>query len=493
MDSRCKVTPATEDGAVAANAASTLATGEFVAFLEPDDRLPQQALYEVAAELERHPDADLLYVDEDFCNTKGRRHSPYFKPDWDPDLALGQDLLGQFCLMRLDQVRALGGLRAEFDPAAIRELHLRLADAVDSKRIRHIPAVLCHRSLVGSEPREMASTAYIEAAREAVRQRCLTRDPGVVSVEAAPRCPFWNRVVREVPEPAPLVSVIVPTRDHAQVLGKCAKGVLHRTRYESLELIIMDNDSVEPATTALFEELRSDPRVRIIPSPGAFNFSAICNRGVAAATGAIILLLNNDIEIPNPDWLAEMVSHAVRPEIGAVGARLLYPNGLVQHAGIVLLPLPGAYHGLKLSRGDDPGYFGQLALTRSCEAVTGACLALRRALFLEVGGFNDRDLAVTYNDTDLCLRLSRRGYRNICTPFSELIHVESLSRGRDRGRAKKARVEVELAFTAASAPEKFANDRYHNSNLDYACDEGVLLAKPRRQKPWQRSRGQAAS
>jgi GT2 family glycosyltransferase len=260
--------------------------------------------------------------------------------------------------------------------------------------------------------------------------------------------------------------------------------VLARTDYRAIELIIMDNDSVRPETAALFAELRRDPRVRIIAVPGRFNFSAMINQGAAAARGDILLLLNNDIEILNAFWLREMVSQALRPDVGAVGARLLFPNGRVQHSGVILPPEPNAYHALRLARRDDLGYYGQLALTRTYLAVTGACLAMRRKVFEEVGGLDAEHLAVTSNDIDLCLRIGARGYRVICTPRAELVHHESATRGTDARGEKLRRAQTELAYAVSRAEAHYARDKCGNPNLNYTYNRGVELSAPRVARPW---------
>jgi len=490
-DARIRSVPApVERGEAAAlNVALGVAQGEFIAVLATGDRLAEHALYVIAVELAASPLSDVVYSDEDFCDDNGLRSWPYFKPDWDPDLALGQDLLGRIAAMRKSTVQALAGFRGEFDPASQYDLHLRVAHAVGADHVSHVPLVLYHRRIGASPPRDLASAEYAEAAREALWQQCRRADPAVVSIEPA-RVPFWNRVVRAIPEPEPLVSVIVPTRDHPDLLRECVEGVLKRTDYRSLELIVMDNDSVKQSTRSLFSELQRDARVRIVASPGPFNFSAIVNRGAASARGDILLLLNNDVEVLAPGWLTEMVSHVVRPEIGAVGARLLFPSGRVQHAGIVLFPSePNSCHALRLARRGDPGYFGQLALTRSFQAVTGACLAVRRQVFLDIGGLDEENLPVAFNDVDLCLRIGARGYRILCTPFAELIHRESVSRGLDAGGAKKHRAQAERRHAVDKWPTAFGRDKYGNPNLAYVWNKGIVLSPPQVPPPWRAAQG----
>jgi len=486
-DRRIRFMPPDGGETAAANAALKSAGGEFVVFLNAGDLLAEHALYMLAATLAANPEADLVYSDSDSCDVRGTRCWPQFKPDWDPDLALGQDLLGRSCAMRVALVNGLGGLREEFEPAAQYELRLRSAFSVDAQRIRHIPAVLHHCSMGPPAPPEYCSPSHWEAARRAVRQ---CRAAAEFRIEPVPEFPFWNRLHAPMPEPPPLVSVIVPTRDRADLLAECARGVLERTDYPALEFLVVDNDSVEESTFALFATLRGDPRVRIIRSPGPFNFSALVNLGVSAASGHVILLLNNDISVPSPGWLREMVSQALRPEIGAVGAKLIYPNGSVQHAGVALLPDGRVHHAFRLADRGDPGYFGRLALTRSCLAVTGACLAVRREVFAEAGGLDAENFAIAFNDIDLCLRIGARGYRVICTPLAELVHWESASRGSDRRGARLARARKEHACLLSRWPAQFRHDPYGNPNLTCTWDKrGVALCRPHAVAPWCETEG----
>ena len=257
-------------------------------------------------------------------------------------------------------------------------------------------------------------------------------------------------------------------------------------------MLIVDNGSEEPATFALFETLLADPRVRILPQPGPFNFSALNNRAAEQARGEVLLLLNNDTEVIEPGWLAEMVSHALRPEVGAVGAKLIYANGRIQHAGVVLGRGTEITHQLRLAERTDPGPDGELALTRTVAAVTGACLAVRRSVFVEAGGLDEVNLAVGFNDIDLCLRIAALGYRNVWTPFACLFHLESVSRGHDEAPEKRERMMRELNWMTATWGPALAHDRHHNTNLTLGWNESGLAAPPRRAPPWRRPLGPAA-
>ena len=306
------------------------------------------------------------------------------------------------------------------------------------------------------------------------------RQPAAAEVS---RPEAW-RALWPLPAVPPLVSVIVPTRDRAGLLATCAEGVLHRTDYPALELLIVDNDSEEPATRDLFARLAQDPRVRILPAPGPFNYAALNNRAVAEARGEVVVLLNNDIDVIGPGWLREMVAQALRPEIGAVGARLLYADGRVQHGGVVVGLGGVAGHYLLGAAREDPGYFGSLVLARSASAVTAACLALRREVYLAVGGMDAAELPVAFNDVDLCLRIGATGRRILWTPFAELYHLESVSRGSDTTAARASAFAREIGTMRRRWGPVLARDPCHNPNLDVEGPRPALAAAPPRFQPW---------
>jgi GT2 family glycosyltransferase len=287
-----------------------------------------------------------------------------------------------------------------------------------------------------------------------------------------------------LPAVPPLVSVIVPTRDRAALLAACAEGVLERTDYPAIEFLIVDNGSTEAATHALFSRLRSDPRVRILPAPGPFNYSALNNHAAAEARGEVLLLLNNDIEVMADDWLRELVSHAVRPDVGAVGAKLLYTDGTLQHGGVIT-GVGGAadHYRLGVAR-EDTGYFGSLAMVREVAAATGACLALRRSVFEAVGGLDEANLAVAFNDVDFCLRIRAAGWRILWTPFAELYHLESASRGQDLTAEKAQRFARELGYLRRHWGKVLMRDPFYNPNLELDGAADALAAVPRHQPPW---------
>jgi GT2 family glycosyltransferase len=470
----------------ATNAALDLATGEFVALLDHDDLLSETAVYEIAVEVDAHPDADVIYSDSDNIDDSGRRWGPYFKTDWDPDLMLGHNMVNHLGVYRRSLLEAVGRLRLGLEGSQDYDLVLRVADASAPSRIRHIPGVLYHWRRSASSPSfsETSLERCVVAARRAIREH-LARTGVEARIDVLPNYPYWTRVVYSLPRERPLVSIIVPTRDRADLLARCSDGVLTRTDYEPLELVIVDNDSTEPETHQLFTHLARDPRVRIIQHPGNFNYSTINNRAVQEARGDIVVLMNNDVDVISPLWLEEMVSQALRPEIGAVGAKLLYPDGHVQHAGVFLgiSGLPGHLYP-RIDRAD-LGSYGRAGLVRTVSAVTGACLAVRRSVFEEAGGLDSVNLAVAYNDIDLCLKIREKGYRNIWTPFAELYHWESASRGSDTAPQNAERFQKEADFLRQTWGRKLDCDPYYNPNCSLAGGNFEPGFPSRRRKPWQ--------
>jgi GT2 family glycosyltransferase len=469
--------------AAASNSALDLADGDYVALLDHDDLLAPHALYEVARRIDAAPSLDILFSDEDKIDREGKRFDPYFKPGWNPALMLGQNLINHLAVYRLSLLRRIGGFRAGMEGSQDYDLALRALQQTKACNIGHIPMVLYHWRQRGQAASfsERAPALCSDHARQAVQAFVSQGAPGAVVVPA-PGAPIWNRVVYPLPQDEPLVSVIIPSRNQAGMLRRCLMGLLEQTEYRALDVLIVDNGSDEPEAQALLRQLAVDPRVRVLPAPGPFNFSALNNRAAAEARGDVLLLLNNDISVIHPDWMREMVSYAIQPTVGAVGAKLLYPDDRIQHGGVLLGMGGVAGHQYLLWPRDDTGYFGQLALARDVGAVTAACLMVRRSVYQEVGGLNDRDLAVAFNDVDFCMRVEDRGYRNVWTPFAELYHHESASRGSDRSGEKAMRFRRETEYMERHWGARLYNDRYWNPNL--ALDApGPALSFPPRMSP----------
>lgn len=480
--------------AAASNSALELARGEWVALLDHDDRLAPEALYEIAAAAAANPAVQVIYSDEDKLDEGGRRRDPYFKPDLDPDLLLAQNMVSHLGAYRLDLLRRIGGFRLGLEGSQDHDLVLRCLAEVGANAFLHIPAILYHWRQTSS-PSSFSQAALdrcAEASRGAVRHHLAARGIGA-EVVPAPLAPAYNRVIYDLPSPAPLVSVIVPTRDRAELLGPCIRGVLDSTDYPAIEVLIADNDSVEPATASLFDSLSADARVHILHMPGPFNYPALNNTAAAAARGEILLLLNNDTLVIEPGWLRELVSHVVRPGIGAVGAKLLYGDRTVQHAGVLLgvgigTETVAGHYGVGRAE-DDAGPFGWLAVARSAAAVTAACLAVKRADYLSVGGLDESNLRVAFNDVDFCLKLGAAGLRNIITPHARMVHFESKSRGYEDTPEKQARFCAEVAFMRAKWGGALDTDPFWNPNLSLVEPTHALADRPRRARSWMTAGG----
>ncbi|MDV2987952.1 UNVERIFIED_CONTAM: glycosyltransferase family 2 protein [Methylobacteriaceae bacterium AG10] len=450
----------------ATNDALSLAGGAYAAFLDHDDLLSENALFEVAAALRADPALELIYSDEDKVEGRGRRFEPHFKPGYDRELLWAQNYVNHLCVVRTATLRRLGGLRPGFEGSQDHDLLLRLTEGLDAARVRHIPKVLYHwRAAAGSGTFSDRALARAEEAR----LRALAEVAARKGARAERGPEGFNRLVRPLPEPPPLVSVVIPTRDRAELLGVVLDGLFARTDYPALDVIVVDNGSTEPATRDLFARYAAEPRLRVLPAPGPFNFSDLSNRGAAAARGTILLFLNNDIEVLEPGWLTELASIASDPEIGAVGAKLLYPDGTIQHGGIVLGIGGIAGHSHLGLPGNEPGSFARMLLSQEVSAVTGACLAVRAQVFSEVGGFDAAHLAVAFNDVDLCLRIRAAGYRIVWTPHARLVHHESKSRGAEDTPEKRARFEAESRVMRERWEPVLRADPYYNPNFSRAA------------------------
>ena len=490
-DARIKVDFRQVNGHISAasNSALTLASGEYIVLLDHDDVLPRHALTAVVHELNRHPDADIIYSDEDRIDEKGRRYDPHFKPDWSPELFYGQNLISHLGVYRTALVRTVGGFREGFEGSQDYDLALRAVEHSHPNRIRHIPHVLYHwRAIPGSTSLGVDEKSYAHgAARRAVQEHC-TRIGLEASCEPARNVPYHQRIRYSVPSPRPHVTIIVPTKDRVDFLSRCVESVASRSTYKAFDIVIVDNGSTEAESKAYFEQVQRDPCISVLHDDRPFNFSRLNNAAASRARGELLCFLNNDTEIISPGWLEEMVSLAVRPGVGAVGAMLYYPDDTIQHAGVVLGMGGIASHAHRHFPRDVPGHFGRAGLTQTMSAVTAACMVMRKAAFDAVGGF-DETFAVAYNDVDLCVRLMARGFRNVWTPFAELYHFESLSRGDDSEGPSRARFLAESQLMRDRWQPLLDADPYYNPNLSLMRVDFGLAFPPRHTRPWWRREG----
>ncbi|MCX2803346.1 glycosyltransferase family 2 protein [Microbulbifer thermotolerans] len=476
-DSRIQWVRRTENGHIckASNSGLALATGEYVAFLDHDDELFQHALLEVVSEINSNPLVDIIYSDEDFIDLNGRRFAPHYKSDWNPALLLSHNYVTHLVVYRRNLINKLGNFReeAQVDGAQDYDLLLRAWGQTESDRIVHIPKILYHwrahegSTALGSDQKSYTSSAGLRALKNYFQERG-------IEVEV---CETDSDNLYRVKYPLkgnPLVSLLIPTRDMLSVLKPCVESILNRSTYRNFEILILDNQSQKKETLEWFEKITElDHRIKIVEFDHPFNYSAINNYGVRHARGEILGLINNDIEVITPDWLEEMVSLAQRPENGCVGALLYYPDDTVQHAGVILgLGGYAAHSHRGVPRGSQ-GYFNRLKVRQNVSAVTGACLFVRKDVYKEVSGL-DESFEVAYNDVDFCLRVQQAGYYNVFTPFAELYHHESKSRGEEDTPEKIARFDREKAQLAQRWCDLLKCDPFYNPNLTRSREDFSL-------------------
>jgi GT2 family glycosyltransferase/SAM-dependent methyltransferase len=439
------------------NAALAMASGEFVMLLDHDDLLAPNHMYEVAAALNRRPEADLLYYDEDKVSEDGRvRSEPLFKPQqWSPEQLLSANYL-MHSVIRRALIVQVGGFDPSTDGTQDWDLLLRCVEHTD--RIQHIPRVLYHwRQMAGSASADYNAKAWVFEVQTRVVADHLRRR-GLDQARAFFAAPGFLRAAW--PIRGGRVSIIIPTRDNTQYLRRCLKSILQFTTYPDYEIILVDNDSKAPDTLKYYRQLAAEPRVRIVPLGSSFNYSAANNLGARHAAGEFLLFLNNDVEALESDWLEELVRWAERPEVGAVGAKLLYPDGMVQHAGVVIGMEGHSSHIFWGAAERYSGPFGSVDWYRNYSAVTGACMLMRREVFERAGGF-DEGYRLVFSDVEICLRIEALGYRNVYTPFARLRHHEG------RSRAQFIPPEDIRRGYAHMRQLVEAGDPHYNPNLSY--------------------------
>ena len=462
------------------NSALGLATGEWCSLLDQDDLFAEHALAFVALEIADHPDAGLIYSDEDKIDLASHRSNPFFKPDWNPELFLGQNFINHLGVYRTELLREIGGFREGLEGSQDYDLALRCVERLEPPQVRHIPRILYHwRAVAGSLAAVVDAKPYAkEAARRAIGDH-LRRVGILARVEACPENPESHRVVYELADAPPLVSIIIPMRDRVDLTERCVASIRERTDYPSIEFVVVDNGSAERATLEFLRTIQEEAGVQVLRDDAPFNFSRLINRGAAAAKGSVLALLNNDIEADEREWLREMVSHAVRTGVGAVGARLWYPNGTLQHGGVIIGLGGVASHAFPRIPHGHAGYFNRAYLQQNCSAVTGACMLVRKGIFQEFGGFDEVNLGISFNDIDFCLRLRATGLQNVWTPYANLIHHESASRGHQRTSEEQSQFVREATYMQRKWGIELLHDPFYNPNLSLNLPGFELAAPPR--------------
>lgn len=479
-DSRINVTFRETNGHISAasNSAIELATGDFLALLDHDDELSAHALYSIAKELNKDPSLDMLYTDEDKIDAKGRRFAPHFKPDWNPDMLLSQNYVCHLTVIRKTLVDNIGGFREGYEGSQDYDLILRASRATTPKRIKHISRVCYHwRAVEGSTALSLDFKDYCTASsRKAVSDHLEALELPAQAVAGVPAC--IHRVAF-CWESYPLISIIIPTKNRVDLLKPLVEDILWSTAYEKIELIIIDHESDEPETCEFLQNMALLPRVKILPYEGEFNYSRMNNLAVHESNGDVLVFLNNDLHVLTDDWLVEMLGHVLRPDIGAVGAKLYFPDDTIQHAGLIL----GINGGIAESQfqglpREEIGFAGRTHILQNISAVTAACMMIRRRVFDEVGGFDEENLKVAFNDVDLCLELRKLGYRNLFTPFAQFHHFESASRGSDQTDENRERFAREVDYMLHKWRDVLSKDPYYNPNLSLECAHFNLSFPP---------------
>ena len=444
------------------NRAMEIASGELIGLLDHDDLLAPNALYEIAKAVNEHLDAEVIYTDEDKVTTDLKEHfQPHLKPDFNLDLLRSNNYICHFFVASRDLIKRVGGFRPEFNGAQDYDLILRCTE--QAKQIVHIPKILyhwrVHKAATADNP---ASKMYaFDAGKRAIEEhliRCRTKG----TVQHTKDLGFY-RVKYEICG-EPLVSIIIPNKDQSEALKKCLDSIREKTSYRNYEIIIVENNSEEPETFAFYKKIAGE-KIKIVTWEGEFNYSAINNFGVRHARGDYLLLLNNDVEIINGDWLTEMLSHCQRKEVGIVGAKLYYPDNTIQHAGIIIgiggvagsvfVGLPRAFS----------GYLHKASIQLDLSAVTAACMLVKRSVFEQVGGLEEK-LKVAFNDVDFCLRVREKGYLVVYDPYAELYHYESKTRGAEDTKEKIRRFQTEIEYMRSHWIGLLKKgDPYYNCNL----------------------------
>lgn len=467
-----KVVKCTENTHIssASNHGLAIADGKYLVLLDHDDLLHKEALKTAAYYIEKNPEAAVLYSDEDKLTSKGERASPHFKSQWNRDLLYSMNYISHLGVYKKSLVDDIGGFKVGVEGSQDYDLLLRCIERCDDSQIIHIPYVLYHwRALRGSTALAESEKAYSSDAGLVALQDHLTAciiEPG--------KLPNTYKVNWPLSEPAPFVSIIIPTKNGKELVNQCIDSLYKNVLYPNFEVLLIDNQSDEVESINYFKALEIEGKIRLLHYDKPFNYSAINNYAVTQAKGSLIVLMNNDIEILSDTWLVEMVSNISRTDIGCIGAKLYYPNGKLQHAGVITGLGGVAGHSHKYFPKGHSGYFKRLQVTQNLSAVTAACLGVRKAVFEEVGGLDEKNLTIAFNDVDFCLKVQAAGYRNLWSPYIEMIHHESISRGAEDTPEKQARFANEVNYMKRTWGEQLLNDPCYSKWLTLDREDFTL-------------------
>ena len=461
--------------------------GEYLGLLGAEDSLSDSALLDVACALEKNPDLKLVYTDEDSLDKKGNRHCPVFKPDWSPELFLSQNYLGDLTIYHRDRLLEIS-LSEEWREKAVRfDLNLRFVSGMDPSQIGHIPKVLYHsndpaRPRIGKPLSEIPLSRKFQPTPEGekVLQRHMERLGIPGHVEISPKGLSYR--IRYKLKESPKVSIVIPSACKLPFLKSCLESLWARTEYREFEVLLVVNEirySV-PEQAKFLNGIKTDPRIKVLVyDDQPFNYSKLNNWAIKHSDASVVCLLNDDTEVLSRDWLSEMVFWSRQEGVGAVGAKLLYPDGRIQHAGVIL-GKEGGFHAFRFLSGDLDGYMGRLQAVCNYSAVTGACLVVRRELYDRVDGLDEEAFPVAFNDIDFCLKLGNQGFRTVWTPYAELFHKESVSRGFDDTPEKEERFQKEFEIFKMRWKEKMEDDPFYNPNLSIESEDFSLIFPPRK-------------
>ncbi len=458
----------------ASNEALKLASGEYIALMDNDDELTVDALYEVVKSI-NETNSEFIYSDEDKLELDGRFTDPHFKSDFAPDMFLSQNYISHLSVIKKSLIMNVEGWTVGLEGAQDYDLYLKVLELTD--KILHIPKVLYHwRKIPGSTAAEFSDKSYAQdAGKKALENAMKRRDIQAKILHG--KYPGTYRVKYKI-KGLPLVSIIIPFKDKPELLDMCINSILYKSTYAHYEIIGISNNSDEAKTFAVMETLKAkDSRVSFYEYNVPFNYSEINNYAVNTyAKGEHVILLNNDINIITPEWIESMLEFSQQDNIGTVGAKLYYPDDTIQHAGVAIGVLTLAGHNFRYLPRDTPGYMGRESVIQNISAVTAACLMVKKTIFDEVKGLNERDLKIAFNDIDFCLRIQEKGYLNIFTPYSEAYHYESISRGKEDNSEKMRRFNAEVDYMLERHHTILENgDPYYNQNLSLESEDFTFL------------------